>query len=297
MSLTIVVTIIFFGLIFFDGGPQAYSQQEFNIQGNIPPIRTTYPELKLFVNQLEELVKRSIKPREGIGGYENFPITYEIGSEDIKITYTSIEDLLQDPRLPSPAYQLTITKFGIKDPISFYIYFEPSNSHYRLTGSDFAVVDAVQKHIEAFGRTNESFVGNTIIPILFFLAVFGSIIVMPAFISAIIVDKGIKIFRKRTIENEDAKNFHSGIFMLLLVPLYFIIGTLSLIYGLNFLYRTKRTWFSDTKIYPHTANFLELYGAEISFISLLVGIFGLIFAFYSRSRKLLPSNNPEIKER
>ena len=181
---------ILIGLIFYFAYSVASAQQELTLHGELPAIRTTYPEVALFAKQLEDLVKRSIKTKKGILGNEVIPITYEIGSKDIKITHISIDDLLKDPRLPNPAYKFQIIKTAFNDSISFRIYFQDYfYSHYDITGSDFGLVEAIQKHIDSFGNENKSFIGSLPSQIGFSLFVGVLTLILSAMVAAFIAVK------------------------------------------------------------------------------------------------------------
>lgn len=253
------------------------NKQELTVGDDLPPIRTTIHEVSLFVDRLEDLVKRSLKPNEGFLQAGNLPISYEIGSEEIKINRNSIDDLLKDPRLPNPAYKFTILKSSYNDSISFQIYFEERYSRYQVTGSDFGLVEAIQKHIDSFGHENEMFLGNMLIPLLFALICFLFALFAPSILAVIIVDEGRKFLSKTGLVKSGFQVSDTGFIFIL----YLIIVLPTFAYLTSFLYSAKSTWFSNTKIYPKTANILELYGPEISFIAFLITLIAALVSITS----------------
>lgn len=266
------------------------AQQELTLEGDLPAIRTTYPEVALFAKQLEDLVKRSIKTKKDILGNEVIPITYEIGSKDIKITHISIDDLLKDPRLPNPAYKFQIIKTAFNDSISFRIYFQDSfYSHYEITGSDFGLVETIQKHIDSFGNKNESFIGSLPSQIGFSLLVGVLTLIISAMVAVFIAVKWGNFLKKKEHRkgNPQSSDFSlaSRLFPILAIP--------AALMSLYFLSSILPTWFSRTTIYPNTANIFELYSSEIAFISLLVGILGLVALFIPRHQISLPETNED----
>jgi hypothetical protein len=271
----------------FDPSP-AISQHVLTVRDDLPSISTTYSEVFRFVEGLEDLVRRSKKPKEDLFLNKNIPITYEFGSTDLKIAHNSIRDLLNDPRLPNPAYTFKIIKTGFNDTISFQVYFQENFSYYELTGSDAGLVEAIQKHIDAFSHKNQSFRGSMPSRVLFSGFVGLVFLIIPALGSAFIAHHwpkllGISGTLRSPISNYPRLNF-----------LFLSSGLLSVGTGFYLIFSTTNTWFSKTKIYLNSASTLHMYSVEIGVI---IGISSIIisglFWFFPR-QKNHPVQNEDV---
>ena len=273
------VRIFFFFIIFFNHSV-AIPQHELTVGDDLPTIRTTYSQVSRFVEGLEDLVERSIKPKKDSYQNMNLSITYEFGSTDLKIADNSIKDLLNDPRLPNPAYTFQIIKSGYKDAISFEIYFKETYSHYEVKGSDSGLVEAIQKHIDSFGQKNQSFIGSTTFRwfLLFFIILL--CLFVPAKICSFIAHKWPNLFGIRGSIDFNRQPSDYPVLSLSFFTLFFICVGM----GFYFLNSTSDTWFSKTKIYLNSAGYLQIYSGEIAII---FGLLSLLLWFFPRQKKPL----------
>ncbi len=157
-SRTVLAAMLFFvGPTLVSGATM--SSWRIALSGDLPPLRMTYQDVFQLVGDLEKLIADARVRGQDRG---DCIFTYQIRAREIALRSNSLEELYQDPNLPSPAYSFEIFCFPYREAIySIEILLTNHHSSYSVIGKDKDLLHALQKQIESFARRYKTrFGGN-----------------------------------------------------------------------------------------------------------------------------------------
>lgn len=169
----LLALIIFISICTYNGSAEETNLSELTLRGDLPPIRATYSGISLLVKDIEELVTRSTNSDGEEKESKDKPITYQIAAKQKSLAGISFKLLLEDPKLPNPAYIFKIHRYDFNSSISTIdVEFGDYLSYYRFSGTDMLQLESLRDRIESFAQEHSTwFGGNQIIFSIYILFV------------------------------------------------------------------------------------------------------------------------------
>jgi hypothetical protein len=155
--------LIGFGVNFASAGTMSYLRLTLN--GDLPPLRMTYPDVYRLAADLEKLIERAGEDNKRDCGF-----TYQIRERGNSLRGNSLNELFIEPTLPSPAHSFEIFCYPYQQGIySIEVLLTNHRSSYSLVGKDQELLRALQRQIDDFAQRHMTWFGGDVCRYLVFI--------------------------------------------------------------------------------------------------------------------------------